>query len=313
MGSQTTDLERSILKTVLWFSLFSQPLTVFEIWKWLMQPVRAYDLCEVQSILERSAWLAEKLQTFEGFWSVKGEVTIQSLIHARQDRFLDAERKFKRVRRAARFFRLLPHMRAVAAVNSLAWWGTDEQSDIDLYVVTKAGSIWSSRFWLVLPFALLRARPHREPKVRDPFCFSFFSTHESLQLEELCFPRDYYMAFWVKSLVPVFDRDGSLSEFHRVNRWASNLLPNARGRVVHHRHVPGFCPRVPVQSRLLEPLFRFFQRRRMPVHLSSLANQDSRVVVTDDMLKFHENDRRLEFRDRFETLLAQHVCPVRQL
>lgn len=307
MDAQTTDLERSVLKTILWFSMFSQPLTIFEIWKWLMQPVRAYGLCEVQSILEHSEWLKSKLQTQQGFYTLKIGGLLQDQLILRQGRFLYAERKFKRLHRATRFFRFIPGVRAVAAVNNLAWWGTGEQSDIDLYVVTKAGFIWSSRFWLVLPFVLVGARPGQAKEGRDPFCFSFFSTHESLQLEGLCFHRDYYMAFWVKSLVPVFDCDGSLSEFHRVNRWASSILPNARGRVVHHRHVPGFCPRMPIQSRLLEPLFRLLQRRRMPVHLSSLANQDSRVVVTDDMLKFHDNDRRLEFRDRFETLLAQHL------
>ncbi len=273
-----------------------------------MQPARPHDLCEVQSILERSAWLKEKLQSFDGFWSVKREASISSLVQTRQERFLDAERKFKRLRRAARYFQLLPGVRAVAAVNSLAWWGTTENSDIDLYVVTKPGLIWSSRFWLVLPFALFKARPGQEQTGRDPFCFSFFSTQASLQLEELCFPRDYYLAFWVKSLVPLLDRDSSFSEFHRVNRWASQLLPNARGRIPDHRHIPRFCPRVPVQSRLVESVFRSFQRRRLPVHLRDLANQDSRVVVNDEMLKFHDQDRRVEFRDRFEALTAQHLC-----
>lgn len=307
MDAQPSDIERSVLKTILWFSMFSQPLTVFEIWKWLMQPIRAYDLSEVQSILGKSDWLREKLQESKGFWVLKSQASIESLIQHRQTRFLDAERKYKRLRRVARLFRLVPGVRAVAAVNSLAWWGTDEHSDIDLYVVTKPGTIWSSRFWLVLPFALLGARPHQEQKARDPFCFSFFSTHEALQMEGLCFPRDYYLAFWVKSLVPVFDRDGSLAELHRENRWASHFLPHARGRSIHGRHVPGFCPRMAVQWRLLEPLFRLFQRRRMPAQLANLANQDSRVVVTDDMLKFHVNDRRLEFRDRFEALVAEHV------
>ena len=121
MESQTTDLERSILKTILWFSLFPQPLTVFEIWKWLMQPIRAYDLSEVQSILGKSDWLHEKLQESKGFWVLKSQASVELLIQHRQDRFLDAERKYKRLRRVARFFRLVPGVRAVAAVNSLAW------------------------------------------------------------------------------------------------------------------------------------------------------------------------------------------------
>ena len=210
MESQTTDLERSILKTILWFSLFPQPLTVFEIWKWLMQPIRAYDLSEVQSILGKSDWLHEKLQESKGFWVLKSQASVELLIQHRQDRFLDAERKYKRLRRVARFFRLVPGVRAVAAVNSLAWWGTDALSDIDLYVITKSGSIWSSRFWLVLPFALTGSRSGHPREGKDPFCFSFFSTHDALQMETICFARDYYMAFWEADSLPIGSRDGTL-------------------------------------------------------------------------------------------------------
>ncbi|MBI5793742.1 hypothetical protein HZA87_01470 [Candidatus Uhrbacteria bacterium] len=306
MDPQPTDLERAVLKTIVWFSMFSQPVTVFEIWKWLIQPSRAYDLCEVESILERSTWLMGKLQSSHGHYCVKGDRDLEALIAHRQKRFLDAERKFKRLRRAARLFRLLPHVRAVAAVNTLAWWGTTPESDIDLFVVVKPGHIWSSRFWLVLPFALMRARPGQR-KGRDPFCFSFFSTCDALQMEPLCFPRDYYMAFWVRSLVSIFDRDGGLAGFQQENRWVSRLLPNARARSEHRRHTAGFFPPLPVQTRFLEPLFRSFQKRRLPGHLRELANLDSRVVVTDDMLKFHDTDRRLEFRDRFEALVAEHL------
>ncbi|MBI4437532.1 hypothetical protein HY631_01125 [Candidatus Uhrbacteria bacterium] len=311
MDPQPSDLERSVLKTVLWFSLFSQALTAFEIWKWLMAPARGYDLCEVELILARSPWLKEKLQASHGFYALKGAQDIAALMRLRQERFVDAERKFKRLRRAARFFRALPGVRAVAAVNSLAWFATGRESDIDVYVVVRPGLIWSSRFWLVLPCALVGARPMREHEesepARDPFCFSFFSTSDALPMEDLCLPRDIYMAFWVKSLVPVFDRDECFSEFERANRWATTLLPNARARRPHHAHTPGVFPFMPIQTRLTEPLFRTFQRARLPAHLRELANQDSRVIVREDRLKFHDNDRRAEFRDRFEALMAQHL------
>ncbi|MBI4592023.1 hypothetical protein HY733_01080 [Candidatus Uhrbacteria bacterium] len=307
MGART-DLEQSILRTILWFSLFSYPLTVFEIWKWLLKPERAYGLAEIYAILERNLWLQEKLETFNGFYALKGS-EVEKLVVGRQERFLDAERKFRVLRRAAHYFSLLPGVRAVAAGNTLAWWSTTKHSDIDLYIVTRPGHIWSSRFWLVIPFLFLGRRPSQDQSsnVRDPFCFSFFSTTEKLNLEELCLPRDYYMAFWVRSLVPILDRDGSLARLQSQNRWVSRSLPNALPRSSHRRHQPRFVPRLPLQWRVTEPLFRWFQRNRLPVHLRELANLDSRVVVTDEMLKFHENDRRAHYRDQFEILLAKHL------
>ncbi|HAU66287.1 TPA: hypothetical protein DCW61_03000 [Candidatus Uhrbacteria bacterium] len=308
MGQQT-DLEQSVMRTILWFSLFSYPLTVFEIWKWLLKPQRPYDLIEVYSILEKSDWLKQMLETSGGFYALKGK-NINEMLKDRQVRFLDAERKYKSLRRIAKFFSLLPAVRSVGAVNTMAWWSTTPTSDIDLYVVTKPGSIWSSRFWLVLPFLLTGQRPmhHKQSKQeKNSFCFSFFSTTEHLQMEHLCFPRDYYMAFWVKSLVPILDRDGSFAIFHQENRWATRLLPNAHSRVHHWSHKTVMIPSILFQFKFLEPFFRVVQQRRLPLPLRKLANLDSRVVVTDEILKFHENDRRLQFRDAFESLLERYL------
>jgi hypothetical protein len=307
MGART-DLEQSIIRTVVWFSPFSYPLTVFEIWKWLLQPERPYGLAQVYAILDHSQWLREKLESHNGFYALKGS-GVERLIEERQNKFLDAERKFTRLRRAATYFSLLPGIRAVAAANTLAWWSTTKDSDIDLYIVTRPGHIWSSRFWLVVPFALLGRRPHRAAttSVPDPFCFSFFSTSSSLHLEELCLPRDYYMAFWVRSLVPILDRDGSLMAMQTENRWTARMLPNAQPRRPHRGHVPWVLPSLPIQWRVTEPVFRLFQQDRLPVALQELANLDTRVIVTDEHLKFHDNDRRAQYRDAYESNLARHL------
>lgn len=303
-----TDLEQSVMRTVLWFSQFSYPLTAFEIWKWLLKPERSYGLGEVYSVLERSEWLHKKLESQEGFYALRGS-GINRLIKERQDKFLDSERKFALLRRVATYFSLLPGVRSVAAANTLAWWFTTKDSDIDLYIVTKPGHIWSSRFWLVVPFLLLgrRPEPQQPTTVQDPFCFSFFSTSSSLNLESLCLPRDYYMAFWVRSLVPVLDRDGSLRTIQTENRWVTRALPNSHPRSTHPRHVPLTLPSLPIQWRVTEPLFRWVQRDRLPTSLRELANLDSRVVVSDEVLKFHDNDRRAQYRDTYELLLERHL------
>lgn len=300
-----TDLERAVVRTLIWFSLTEHPVTAFEVHKWLLQPEGKYELGQVQRVLLQSEYLDKKIQRSQGMYALKGSVSIEEQIRQRQKRFQDAERKFKTLRRWAHVFRLLPGVRAVAAGNTLAWWGTNEQSDIDLFLVTDPGCIWSSRFWSVLPFALSGRRPHTGR--RDPFCLSFFATRDALQLESVCLDRDVYMAYWLKSLVPVMDQESFLSQLHLENRWVEALLPNAFARADHHRHTPAALPAPVRQPRLLESVFRSLQRRRLPVRLKELANQDTRVVVTDHMLKFHANDRREQFRDRFEQLTARHL------
>lgn len=309
MQNEPTDLEKAILRTAVWFSMFSQVLTVFEIWKWLHKPSHVYDLAQVSASLDGSEWLKDKIQTFQGFYApIKCD--INQMINLRRERFLDSERKFKSLRRAARYFKLFSGVRAVAAVNTLAWWATEKHSDIDLFVVTKPGNIWSSRFFLVLPFMLSGRRPGRIESERtksDPFCFSFFVSQDSLEFESLCLSRDHYMAYWLKSIVPIFDRDENFVKLWQTNRWTCAFIPNAKMRQAHHYHSPSRIIGLPIQTRFVEPLFRAIERFKLPSGLRELANLDSRVVITDKMLKFHGNDRRAEFRDKFESMVKEYL------
>ncbi len=310
-----SDLEESILRTLCWFSVFNYPLTAFEVWKWLIDPSRPYELVEVYRVLEVSPWLAQRFHCSDGYYMLAGCGAVAQHVETRHERFLDAVRKFKKLRRASLFFQLLPGVRAVGAVNTLAWWHTKETSDIDLFIVTKPGFIWSTRFFLVIPFALLGMRPHHHSEeddghegVLDPFCFSFFATRRAIQLESLRHGSlDYYLAFWTKSIVPIFDKDQVFDEVSRINTWTDRVLPNGKYRKVHHAHAPAEIPALPIQMKLLEPWFRWFQQRRFPESIRSIANVDSRVVVTDDMLKFHENDRRAQFMSVYEESLQRYL------
>lgn len=299
--SSPTDLELSILRTICWFSVFEIPLTTFEIWKWLLKPERTYSLFEVDKTLQESEWLNSRLVNSCGVFGLKGQpLDVRSEV--RQRRFLDASRKYKKLRRACLFFQTVRGVDAVCAANTMAWWHTTNESDIDLFIITKPGRIWSSRLLLVLPFLFSGNRPGHPyaMKSQDPFCFSFFATTKALQMETLKIDeQDYYLAYWVKSLVPMFDNGGVLKQLSELNKWADAILPNARMREVHPVHKPFVGVRLLHSPLWLEPLLRSVQRHRFPRVLRELANKDTRVVITDDMLKFHDNDRRREFMEKF--------------
>jgi DNA polymerase III sliding clamp (beta) subunit (PCNA family) len=52
---------------------------------------------------------------------------------------------------------------------------------------------------------------------------------------------------------------------------------------------------------LIEKVSRCVQKKKMSFNLNSIQNEkDARVVIKDDMLKFHENDRRELFKKLWE-------------
>ena len=210
-----------------------------------------------------------------------------------------------------RFVRLVPGVVAVAAGNTLAWWNTRPDSDIDLLVVTRPGTIWLARLLVVAPFALLGKRPGAAAV--DPFCFSFFATTDALDFSSLRLPGgDPYLAYWVRSLVPVLDREGAFDRIIVENEWTREILPNgAHSATTRLWRKSGTECRmknvgdpVPGTGSFLERVARAIQLRRFPARIRALMNVDSRVVVNDRMLKFHENDRREEYRGRLNELCA---------
>ena len=313
--SSPTDLEQSILRTLCWFAVFDQSITGFEIWKWLVEPARAYDLSEVYRVLEGSEWVKSRVQEEGGYYVLhspspykgegRGEVLRREAVSLRSRNYLDATKKFRKLKRASHYFRLFSSTRAVAAVNSIAWMNTNEKSDIDLFVVTKPKSIWSTRFWMVAPFIALRKRPGASNQ--DPFCFSFFATSNALAMDHLRLKEgDHYFAFWLKSIVPMFDHDGHLEKLQDENAWADHMLPNASPRTVHPLHKTSLTfPTFPTFP-TFQTFYRSLSQKRFPIAIRNLANKDSRVVISDDMLKFHETDRRAEFEDTYRKLV-KHV------
>ncbi len=54
----------------------------------------------------------------------------------------------------------------------------------------------------------------------------------------------------------------------------------------------------------LSYLVKYFQLTIMPNKLKDMANQDTRVIVHDSILKFHDNDRRGQILLDFNTKIT---------
>jgi len=315
-GLSATELERSIAKTLSWFSIFTFPLTTFEIHKWMFEPKRPFDLSDVCRVLETSEWLKKHVWRKNGFLGLKridGKVVdIDEWILKRKKGYIDSTKKMRALKRVGMYFRLFGSVRMVSAVNSIAWAQTQPKSDIDLFVVTKPNSIWFTRFFMVLPFMIFGARPistdSNEKKRKNVFCFSFFLSEESLCMKKMQLDEDdYYLPLWIKSMIPILDHNQTLKKIRLENSWTNVYFPNAKFRSVHMLHHPNVFPPLLFSNPIFNRVCRIVQERRFPVSIRSLANKDTRVIISDSVLKFHDGDRRAVFRDEFKKRYASLV------
>ncbi|MDP3985701.1 MAG: hypothetical protein Q8P82_02970 [bacterium] len=300
---------QELLRTLAYFDLFEYPLTTFEVWK-LLRSDAAASLEEVCGALD-AAKNQGLLETEQGFWCIAGR---KEIVGVRQARYMIAERKDRRAIWATRFLKLVPGIRMVAIVNTLALSHARDGSDIDFFIITRPGALWSSRFWGVLPFKLLGLRP-RIGQERDLFCFSFFATETALDFSRFRIAEeDPYLMYWVASMIPLYDPDGLMEAVWDTNSWVQPLLPNAWPAAPGvGRHISGRAARYVLgdkKTSIFEGLARAIQMLMLPSTLTALMNVDGRVIVTDEILKLHTNDRREEIRGRYEAR-CRTVCPVR--
>jgi hypothetical protein len=290
-GLTELDGRRSIAGGLAFFDIFRRPLTLVEAWRWQGQ-----DSARPLDLLETGDRLAGLASHGHGLYRLPDG---QANSRIRWRRYRLAEAKFRRARSFAWWARFLPSVRLVAVGNSLAWSNAEADSDIDLFVVTAAKTIWTTRLVLGGFLKLFGLRP-TPTNQKDKLCLSFLVSEAALDLSGLMTgPDDVYFRHWLAALVPLYDAGGLMERLWQANRSVLDLLPAAfPRRSVRRRAVPA-CRwldslAAPVRWLLrgLEPLARRLQERLFPEPIRRLANRDSRVVVNDRVLKFHVDDRR---------------------
>ncbi len=97
-------------------------------------------------------------------------------------------------------------------------YGSGEDSDIDIFIVTEPDRIWLVRTLLTVWVALFSRRKTRDSH-RDSFCLSFFVTTSGLDFSTFALENDVYLAYWMTTLKPIWDPYGTYGFFLDANHW----------------------------------------------------------------------------------------------
>ena len=305
---------RAALATIAYFDLFQVPLTALEVWRNLFWPALserqrvegpAPGLGDVEAALARLV-AAGKLVSQDGYVSLPGGVPAS----ARLMREADALRKWRRLRFGARLLSGVPFLKGIAVVNTLPIGAARRESDIDVLLVARAGRLYTMRFVAVAVATLCGFYRSRE-NVANQLCLSFSLTEKALDIMPLAKTGgDPHLQFWLANAHVISERDRVFDIFWRANATFLTPLPNARLRRLPKPVRP---PRVlailrDAAERLLAGSFgdrveswaRNLQMRRFAANTQSRARRGGTdVVISDDVLKFHERDTREEIRTRW--------------
>ena len=213
-------LEKSILETLVYFNLFSKPLKKEEIFD-------ALSLIDgnIKKITENSKEFKIALENLisgnfiekkQDLFFLKGR---NILINERKLRERISNRNWNKLEKIARKINYVPFVEGVFISGSLSINNSNYKSDIDLFVVTRPGRIFTVRFFLTMLLDILGKR--RKPgKVAGKICLNHYISKDCLNMKF----QSLYSAYIYFNLRPVIDRGGIFKEFREKNSWIGKYI-----------------------------------------------------------------------------------------
>lgn len=213
-----SQVERRVIRTVLYFDIFNHPLTVQEIAYFTTDSSNFNKVSDAIEKLISDGVLFEK----EEFISVKPD--LEKDILARHKGESVAKQELKKAYSRARFIGKFPYVRAAYISGSMSKGVMHEDGDVDYFIITEPGRLWIARTFLVLFKKTFLLNSHKF------FCLNYFIDSDNLEIEE----KNLFTATETVTLKPIYD-SGLYSDFRNANKWVDEFLPhNKEQQVVYN-------------------------------------------------------------------------------
>ncbi|MDQ5976318.1 MAG: hypothetical protein QG664_231 [Patescibacteria group bacterium] len=212
-------LSRDIVETLAYYDVLEFPLSAFEVWKHLItltQDARPSSYFEVLTTLKGECSRGA-IEEHAGFYFLPGR---KFLVRERIRKEKISVSKLRRVKRLARLIRHVPYVRFVGATGSLSLKHGDVESDWDLFVVLRAGKIWTGRI-ILTGFLFLLGKWRHGKWVRNRACLNYYVADTNLEIGT----QDLFSAHEYRFMIPLFHY-ALFQRFELRNRWIARFKPN---------------------------------------------------------------------------------------
>jgi predicted nucleotidyltransferase len=204
-----SEIKKNILSTLAYFDLFNYPLTPDEIFLYL--PVK----CETGDFeyALRCLVIDRLIYHFDKFYTLKNDYF---LIERRVKGNAKAAGMIITAKKVSDLLIRFPYVRGIAISGSLSKNFADENSDIDLFIITAKNKLWIART-IMHCFKKLTFLANRQ----HYFCMNYYIDEQELQIRE----KNRYTAIEIATLIPLHG-DTVFEQFYMANAWSREYLPN---------------------------------------------------------------------------------------
>lgn len=195
----------------------------------------------------------------------------------------------------------LSSIKMIGICNSLSMNAGHKNSDIDLFVIAKKNRLWTARLLISLYFMIIGERKTKK-KHAWKFCLSFFITEENINLKDIALDDDIYLYFWILYCKPIIVNKEIYEKFIEANQSWCNF--DEYGDIIEKNE--SFIMKKNEKSSknskfwdMIENIIKKILLRKTLASKEKLRDS-SWIVISDTMLKFHNNDMRKYWREKLK-------------
>ncbi len=201
-----------------------------------------------------------------------------------------------------KLYKSLPFIKEIFLCNSITFNALKRDSDIDLFIIVKKGSMRRARFFSAIFLKIYWLKRSLKNK-RQKFCLSFYITEDNKNLYPIMIDKtDIYLTYRLAHLIPLYQESSNYSSIYQNNKRFKSLMPNHPQEHCINIGNKLFTWKTKTKKRIE---FRFgwlfwniieliIKTIRIPIlvkKIKKLWNKWKKIIINDKMLKFHDDIR----------------------
>lgn len=206
-----TEVEASVIRTILYFHIFHHPLTAEELYQNCALPYVSRHL--VNEALNK---LCDRNLLYKTGHYYQPEPS-KDHVERRIAGAAEANKYIKRAQFVSNIISRFPYVRAVMISGSLSKGYMDHTTDVDFFIITKQGRLWICRITLAcVRKMLILVKP-----LKKYCCINYFIDDASLKIPD----ENLFTATEIVYLIPTYN-NGLYHAFMQANKWTEAHYPN---------------------------------------------------------------------------------------
>lgn len=198
-------------------------------------------------------------------------------------------------------YRSLPFISNIYICNSISFNRITEESDIDIFIITKEKCLRRARFFSWIFFKVLFLKRWQKNK-KKKFCLSFYTTQDNTNLYNILLPKtDIYLIYRLAHLVPIYQEEKY--NIYTDNKRLISYLPS-----FPQKHIINIWTKLYRWNNKFKKTFEFIfwwvfwkifeyliKSIRLPIVIykkNKLKEKWRGIIINDKMLKYHEDKRK---------------------